>query len=96
VPQKDNLRVTNEDLTIVTPEDRTTHFGQADHLRIFGDDFLSTLESKGFAVTTINETTFSEELMRKHVLFPPRLSAHPLATNYRKVFFCQKIKKTYG
>lgn len=91
VPQKDNLSVTNEDQTIVTPEDRAKHFGQADHLRIFGDDFSRTLESKGFAVSMVNEVKFSEDIRRKYVLFPPRLSKHPLATNYRKVFFCQKI-----
>jgi SAM-dependent methyltransferase len=90
VPQKDNLLVTYEDPTIVTPEERTEHFGQGDHLRIFGDDFCRTLESKGFSVTAFDESVFSENMQRKHVLFPPRLSKHPLATNFRKVFFCQK------
>lgn len=90
VPQKDNLSETYEDPTIVTPEERTEHFGQWDHLRIFGDDFCRTLESKGFSVTAVDESVFSEDMQRKHVLFPPRLSKHPLATNFRKVFFCQK------
>ena len=90
VPQKDNLFVTYEDPTIVTPEERTEHFGQSDHLRIFGDDFSRTIESKGFSVTVVDETMFSEETQRRHVLFPPMLSKHPLATNFRKVFFCQK------
>ena len=91
VPQKDNLEVTYEDATIVTPEDREKHFGQWDHLRIFGDDFLITLEEKGFKVTAVTESMFSEETNKRHVLFPPQLSKHPLATNYRKVFFCEKI-----
>jgi SAM-dependent methyltransferase len=90
VPQKDNLGVIYEDPTIVTPEDRTKHFGQWDHLRIFGDDFPITVEGKGFRVITVNESMFSKDINKKHVLFPPQLSKHPLATNFRKVFFCQK------
>jgi len=91
VPQKDNLLVTYEDPTIVTPEERTEHFGQWDHLRIFGDDFSQTIESKGFSVNVVDESFFSEDIQRRYVLFPPELSKHSLATNYRKVFFCQKI-----
>lgn len=90
VPQKDNLLATYEDRTMVTPEDRTKHFGQWDHLRIFGEDFPKAVESKGFTVLAVNESMFSEDLNRRHVLFPPLLSKHPLATNFRKVFFCQK------
>jgi len=90
VPQKDNLLVTYEDSNIVTPDGRTEHFGQWDHLRIFGDDFSSTVESKGFTVIAVDESMFSENLIKKHVLFPPLLSKHPLATNFRKIFFCQK------
>lgn len=90
VPQKDNLKVTYEDSAIVTPEDREKNFGQSDHLRIFGDDFLNIVEEKGFKVTAVNETMFSEEVSKRYVLFPPQLSKHPLATNYRKVFFCEK------
>ncbi len=90
VPQKDNLLVTYEDPSIVTPEARTKHFGQFDHLRIFGDDFSQILESKGFSVIAVDESVFSEDAQRRNVLFPPVLSKHPLATNFRKVFFCQK------
>lgn len=90
VPQKDNLDMTYEDSSIVSNKDRTKHFGQWDHLRIFGDDFSRIVESKGFSVDTINESDFSDEIVNKHVLFPPILSRHPLATNYRKVFFCRK------
>jgi len=90
VPQKDGLLVTYEDPTVVTPEERSEHFGQWDHLRIFGDDFFRTIESKGFSVTAVDESFFSEDIQRRHVLFPPMLSKHPMATNFRKVFFCQK------
>jgi len=90
VPLKDNLSVTYEDPTIVTPEDRRKHFGQWNHLRIFGEDFPKTIESKGFTVVAVTASMFAEDVSRRHVLLPPRMSKHPLATNYRKVFFCQK------
>ena len=90
VPQIDNLEETYEDSSIVSLEDRTKHFGQCDHLRIVGDDFSRIVESRGFSVTAVNESNFPEDIVNKYVLFPPMLSKHPLATNYRKVFFCRK------
>lgn len=90
VPQKDNLPKTYEDPSIITPEQRKKEFGQSDHLRVFGDDFPQVIESKGFSVTIINESSFDEDIRDKYVLFPPVLSTNPLATNYRKVFFCKK------
>ena len=90
VPQKDNLLVTYEDPTIITPQERIEHFGVSDHLRIFGDDFADIVAAKGFSVTTVDELMFSDEMQKKHVLFPPMLSKNPLVTNFRKVFFCQK------
>ncbi|MDD5681238.1 MAG: methyltransferase domain-containing protein [Candidatus Omnitrophica bacterium] len=90
VPQKDNTELTFEDPTIITPEDRIKYFGQWDHLRIFGSDFSMILESRGFSVIAVDEAMFPETIGRKNVLFPPVLSPHPLATNYRNVFFCKK------
>jgi SAM-dependent methyltransferase len=90
VPQKDKLSVTLDDKKITDPIEREKTFGQSDHLRIFGDDFVNRLENCGFKVTVINERSFDENTVKKHVLFPPVLSKHPLATNYRKVFFGRK------
>ncbi|WP_417910155.1 class I SAM-dependent methyltransferase [Candidatus Electronema sp. PJ] len=90
VPQKDHLPHTYEDPSIVAPEERTRHFGQWDHLRIFGDDFPQLVEAQGFVVTTVDATLFPLALQARHVLCPPLRSTHPLATNFRKVFFCQK------
>ena len=90
VPQKDGLADTFEDRTIVEPADRERAFGQADHLRIYGDNFPRILESAGFAVTVITASSFPRETVKQHVLFPPVLSTHPLATNHRKLFVAQK------
>jgi len=91
VPQKDNLLVTYEDSSIVTPEDRTRHFGQWDHLRIFGEDFSEIVTNASFSVDVVDESSFSKNQVRKYVLFPPTQSTHPLATNCRKVFFAKKV-----
>ena len=90
VPQKDGLKTKYEDPTITTPEERKRVFGQEDHLRIYGNDFDLFLEEHDFVVTVVNEKSFDSETVQKHVLFPPVLSEHPLATNYRSVYFGQK------
>lgn len=90
VPQKDGLLTTHEDPTITSPSERKQVFGQSDHLRIFGDDFADLVTHEGFDVVAFGAESLSPDLVARHVLFPPFLSSHPLATNYRKVFFCRK------
>lgn len=90
VPQKDGLAETFEDKSITTEAGRLEAFGQEDHLRIYGENFPEIIESHNLAVITIDEQNFKDEIVQKHVLFPPQLSPHPLATNYRKIFFAQK------
>ncbi|HWE01963.1 MAG TPA: class I SAM-dependent methyltransferase [Tepidisphaeraceae bacterium] len=90
VPQKDNLEKTESDPTLTDPRQRLARFGQDDHLRIFGDDTACLLESVGFKVRVIDAGDFPPEIAKKHVLFPPVLSTHPLATNHRRVFFARK------
>lgn len=90
VPQKDHLEHTFEDLSITDPKEREKVFGQFDHLRIYGNDFVNKLKEAGFKVTSIDEKYFEQKIIEKFVLFPPVLSKHPLATNYRKVFIGKK------
>jgi SAM-dependent methyltransferase len=90
VPQKDNLKNTFEDISITDKKERERVFGQSDHLRIYGDDFIDLLQDSGFEVTAVNESFFDKDIVERFVLFPPILSRHPLATNYRKIFFGKK------
>lgn len=90
VPQADHRQETLEDPTIQSPADREKHYGQWDHVRLYGADFSRRLEEAGFTVTVVDEQSFPPETVARYVLFPPALSPHPLATNYRKVFFVQK------
>lgn len=91
VPQQDNLAKTEEDLSPMSREEREKRFGQWDHLRIYGDDFNEMLTARGFRVRIVTEKDFSPETVAKHVLFPPVLSKHPMATNYRRIYFSKKV-----
>ena len=50
VPRDTELEKTYEDETIVTPEARLKAFGQDDHVRIYGRDFVQRLSDAGFTV----------------------------------------------
>ena len=89
VPQKDGLATTHEDSTITSSRDREKVFGQSDHLRIFGDDFPTLVANEGFGVQSFGPESLTPDIVSRNVLVPPVLSANPLATNYRKVFFCR-------
>jgi SAM-dependent methyltransferase len=91
VPQKDHLEKTADDSSATTPQERLERFGQADHLRIYGNDFPQLLMQAGFTVKHIDQTNFPPKMVKRHVLFPPQLSTRPTATNYRKVFFAHKL-----
>jgi len=91
IPQQDNLYKTREDVTLTDPKERERLFGQDDHFRIFGEDFKDMLTEAGFKVTVINETNFDKATVEKHVLFPPVISDKPLACNYRRIYFGQKV-----
>ena len=43
--------VTFEDPAVVTPEDRLRAFGQSDHVRSYGADYIDRLQESGFDVT---------------------------------------------
>jgi SAM-dependent methyltransferase len=90
VPQRDGALHTESDISPLSPEERERRFGQRDHYRIYGSDFVQLLEKAGFRVTVVDEKDFDEATVRRHVLFPPFLSDRPLATNHRKVFVGRK------
>ena len=53
VPVDRSLNTVYEDETIREADERREHFGQNDHLRIFGRDSTELLESFGFIVEEI-------------------------------------------
>jgi SAM-dependent methyltransferase len=52
---------TFEDATIVEPSDRLRYFGQEDHVRRYGPDFLERLFDAGFAAEMITASSFLSE-----------------------------------
>ncbi len=51
VPQDMERDLTYEDASITDPRQREKHFGQKDHVRVFGRDYPDRLRSAGFLVT---------------------------------------------
>jgi len=63
-----NLSLTNtyEDFNIVSPEERTRHFGQWDHVRYYSMDIIDRLKSCGLKVTAIKYSEkFTEAEIRR-------------------------------
>jgi SAM-dependent methyltransferase len=53
-PINHNDEKTYEDSRIILPEEREKYFGQKDHVRIYGSDYLKRLEKVGFIVKLDN------------------------------------------
>lgn len=70
VPLETSYEKTFENSDYNTPELRAKFFGQHDHVRIYGRDFVLRLEESGFSVKTIDiGEVYSEEEMVKYGLF---------------------------
>ncbi len=69
IPQDLNLEKTYEDFSITSPEERSKHFGQYDHVRVYGKDYFDRLRSVGFKVEEIKYSDkISEKLTEKYCL----------------------------
>ncbi len=56
IPIKKDLQKTYEDFNITDPQEREKAFGQYDHVRWYGSDFIERLMEVGFKVEMINFT----------------------------------------
>ncbi len=66
VPLKINQKDTYEDFSITDPKERQTHFGQYDHVRWYGMDYFTRLESVGFEVQALSYSkNFSKEEQKR-------------------------------
>ncbi|MDG0974473.1 MAG: class I SAM-dependent methyltransferase [Crocinitomicaceae bacterium] len=61
VPISKNSAQTFEDFSVTEPKQREIVFGQFDHVRIYGQDYVNRLEESGFKVRRIN---ISNEYMK--------------------------------
>lgn len=64
IPQDLTLKETYEDFSITNPKERTKHFGQYDHVRVYGKDYFNRLRNVGFQVKEID---YSKTLSNKQV-----------------------------
>lgn len=69
VPQELSRETTYEDASITSAEDKAKHFGQYDHVRIYGRDYFNRLRKVGFKVEEVDYSTkLSLELLEKYCL----------------------------
>ena len=69
VPQDLYRATTYEDASITEPKERTKHFGQYDHVRVYGQDYFDKLRAVGFEVTPMDYSEkLSTELFDKYRL----------------------------
>lgn len=69
IPQDLGREKTYEDFSIKSAEERTKHFGQYDHVRVYGKDYFDRLRAVGFNVEEVNYSeNISSELIEKYCL----------------------------
>lgn len=69
IPQDLGREKTYEDFSITNPEERRKHFGQYDHVRVYGKDYFDRLRTVGFKVEEVNYSEkISSELIEKFCL----------------------------
>lgn len=71
---------TYEDPAVVDPEERKKHFGQWDHVRRCGPDYIERLRSVGFEVQLLRATDLLTESERARLSVP----------SDRLLFYCRK------
>ena len=69
IPQDLSLEKTYEDFSITSPEERNKHFGQYDHVRVYGKDYFNKLRAVGFEVKEVDYSTkITKELIKTYCL----------------------------
>jgi len=71
---------TYEDPTIIEPEERKKHFGQSDHVRCCGPDYVERMRAAGFAAQIFRATDLLTEADCSRMGFQ----------SDRMIFFCRK------
>lgn len=80
-PVENNRAITYEDKSITSANEREKAFGQADHVRVFGNDYAKRLEKAGF---TVVEDRFAMEMS------PEKIKRYALPAS-EIIYLCKKI-----
>jgi SAM-dependent methyltransferase len=81
VPISYSIEATLEDSTIINPKEREIVFGQWNHVRIYGKDYILRLEKAGF---TVNICDYSKEIGSNQDVLKYELDKD------EKIFLCSK------
>jgi SAM-dependent methyltransferase len=65
------IDATYEDPSVIDPDQRAIHFGQRDHVRLYGRDLGDRLRSAGFAVEVTSYADLDPELRGRYRLEEP-------------------------
>ena len=77
VPLNEEFEITYEDHSITSPLERLKHFGQEDHVRIYGRDFYKRLEEAGFTVKKDNFVqTLPDDKVKRYGLMKNEIIYH--------------------
>ena len=85
VPLDYSLETTYEDQSITDPKEREKHFGQYDHLRVYGNDYALRLEKSGLKVTADNFVQSFDKIEIEKYRFDKS----------EKIYFCEKDISMY-
>ncbi len=80
VPMDPERESTYEDFTITSPQEREKHFGQDDHVRLYGRDYADRLQSAGF---TVKIDRYLDE-------FTPGVAKQLCLPEREDIYFCTK------
>jgi predicted SAM-dependent methyltransferase len=64
VPLDVNRRKTFEDINVTDPDERQKKFGQGDHVRIYGKDYVERLRKAGFDVCVLSPEDIADKKER--------------------------------
>ena len=83
VPLDDRLAETDEDPSVTDPKERARRFGQHNHVRMYGRDFVDRLSESGLDVDSIDYTARLDGRERERML------VHTTAHNREQLFICR-------
>ncbi len=69
VPYEQSREHTYEDASITSPEARKQHFGQSDHVRIYGRDYINRFRAPGFSVQYADYVQSIPEQLKERYVF---------------------------
>jgi ubiquinone/menaquinone biosynthesis C-methylase UbiE len=87
VPVAD-MEKTYEDASITTPEGRLEAFGQDDHVRKYGRDYIDRIKSSGFMVDVFQAADFADSNEMKKMKLKEQSSAWGFMDT--EIFYCTK------